>query len=569
MSEKRTKTKIRFLTELPKKNGDQLDYDEMIGAKLKIVVSYEDSTYIIIFLRRNPKNQKQKYTFRIKCLETGSEKDIASSDFICGYFCDILGKISLFHKHEPGEVIKTKLGKIKIFDQTIHVRTDGHRERSYMYKCLVCNRIGYITENALEEGHGCAVCANQMVVKGKNDFWTTAPEVAKMLANPEQGYEYTSKSNIKLDWICPKCGALVSGKRIGEVTRNGLFCENCSDGLSLPERIVYEILKSLKIDFEYNKKKSWSNNKRYDFIIPSLKCIIETHGGQHYREKTFTHRSLEEEKDNDRIKTEMAQKNGHNNYIVIECNHSDFDYVKNSIMQNEQFLKTFNTEQLNWQDIRRKSLTSLKLQAIEQYNQRVKIKDISLYLKVHKETVKQYLKDGTKAGLCNYENRADKTANNMMRSKGLFLSGKSVPEIAKEVGSDESTIVRYLKELTQRGECDYKTPFEIKAKNLSRVKELILAGKTATEIIGMLGLEKSLVYSLIREVEEKDGLKYTRKQDIVEQNKQKVKKLLREGFTPHKAAKTLSLNPQLTYKCVEELDAEGFKCNYGPQKKNR
>ena len=54
-----------------------------------------------------------------------------------------------------------------------------------------------------------------------------------------------------------------------------------------PEKYVYAFLKALDIDFVYHHNKShlsWCENFQYDFYIPNLKIIIETHGKQHYED---------------------------------------------------------------------------------------------------------------------------------------------------------------------------------------------------------------------------------------------------------------------------------------------
>ena len=43
------------------------------------------------------------------------------------------------------------------------------------------------------------------VVKGKTDLWTTNPDVACLLANPEEGYELSAHSHKKANFLCPNC----------------------------------------------------------------------------------------------------------------------------------------------------------------------------------------------------------------------------------------------------------------------------------------------------------------------------------------------------------------------------
>ena len=59
---------------------------------------------------------------------------------------------------------------------------------------------------------GCGCCNGKVVVKGINDMWTTNPELAKLLVNPDDGYKYTSTSGKKVDWRCPICNTIIYSK---------------------------------------------------------------------------------------------------------------------------------------------------------------------------------------------------------------------------------------------------------------------------------------------------------------------------------------------------------------------
>ena len=75
--------------------------------------------------------------------------------------------------------------------------------------------------------------------------------------------------------------------------------------------------------------------KRYDIYIPSINCIIENHGIQHYNKgfEFIGGRTLEEEQENDKYKKCVANKNGVENYIIIDCRKSTKEWVEQSVMQ--------------------------------------------------------------------------------------------------------------------------------------------------------------------------------------------------------------------------------------------
>ena len=126
--------------------------------------------------------------------------------------------------------------------------------KGYTVECLNCKKIFDLSENNLirkSKGY-CKYCSPRCT-KGTNDIWTTHPMIAKLLKNSDEGYKYKMNcSNKKLEWICPNCGEIILSSP-NTVLNHGLICRRCSDKISLPERIMYNILRNLNIQFEYQK----------------------------------------------------------------------------------------------------------------------------------------------------------------------------------------------------------------------------------------------------------------------------------------------------------------------------
>jgi len=173
--------------------------------------------------------------------------------------------------------------------------------------------------------------------KKKNCLAYTHPEIAKLVLNKELSYQLTHGSGKKVDFVCG-CGKIIKDKTVHTVVRRGLSCPECSDGISYPEKFMFNLLDQLDIDFESQKIFNWSENKRYDFYIPKYDCIIETHGLQHYKHTGFD-RTLEEEQRNDDLKEKLAKENGIENYIVIDCRKSEMEWIKNKVLDSK--LKAF------------------------------------------------------------------------------------------------------------------------------------------------------------------------------------------------------------------------------------
>ena len=97
-------------------------------------------------------------------------------------------------------------------------------QKGYKFKCVKDGYIDYTTEYNLKNRHGCPVCNKQIAMKGYNDIYTTNPDFAKLLEDPEDGYYHTIHSNAIVNFICPQCGKVIEDKKIHDVYRSGLFC---------------------------------------------------------------------------------------------------------------------------------------------------------------------------------------------------------------------------------------------------------------------------------------------------------------------------------------------------------
>ncbi|ULT58716.1 zinc-ribbon domain-containing protein [Neobacillus drentensis] len=289
-----------------------------------------------------------------------------------------------------------------------------------------CNRCGgefpTTVASRTESKTNCPYCANKKVLRGFNDLWTTSPEIARYLANQERGYELTVRSGKKEDFKCNDCGYVIRKKRLADVSKHGFSCPQCGDGVSYPEKFMISLLFQLEtllnISFETHKIFDWSKNifhvnknlsgdKIYDFYIPSIKCIIETHGIQHYK-KSFSSaggRTLVEEQENDHIKKSLSINNGINYYIIIDCSKSDPVYLKNNII-NSKLSEILDLANINWSKCHEYACDSIVKKVCLMWkngvNNTVKIGED---LRIHSNTVIRYLKLGKELGWCDYDSK--------------------------------------------------------------------------------------------------------------------------------------------------------------------
>jgi len=256
-----------------------------------------------------------------------------------------------------------------------------------------------------------------------NNMWITNPEQAKLLLNPEDGYKYTQCSGKKVDWKCPNCGNIIKNKRISDVHHHGLSCPICSDGVSYPEKFMYNLLKQLNVDFEYQKKFDWCkfmnykihnkiNYGIYDFVIEPMKLIIETDGGLGHGKivHSKTHISKEESIYRDNIKTKLAIRHNYK-LLRIDCIVSQFYYLKRSILHSE-LSELFDLSQIDWEKCGHDSLKSCKIMACNYWNKGFSTLDISHILQLHQNTITRYLKDCNEVGLCKYNSKDSYLINN-------------------------------------------------------------------------------------------------------------------------------------------------------------
>lgn len=345
----------------------------------------------------------------------------------------ILNKCSRNHdyKHHVGEIVKTKKGTIKILSLIkININRKSRKckkecEKGYKYICLKDKNIDIISEASLSMGTGCPVCSNRKVRVGINDMWTTNPEQAKLLADPDDGYKYTQCSHKKVDWKCPECGNIIKNKCISEIFRRGLLCPVCSDSISYPEKFMYNFLQQLNIKFKYQYVPKWCKyifeNKlkqgRYDFYIPEKRLIIETDGGWHNNDNTLSGITTQESKEIDKTKDQLAKE--HNIQMIrINCIKSDFGYIKNNIL-NSELSKLYDLANIDWNQIDTNIQKSLVKDVCDyrKNNPSKTTKQISDVYHLSRLTITKYLKIGNTHSWCKYDAKEECIASNKRNGK--------------------------------------------------------------------------------------------------------------------------------------------------------
>ncbi|MGL4451364.1 MAG: hypothetical protein ACRCTZ_09260 [Sarcina sp.] len=314
---------------------------------------------------------------------------------------------------------KGKYNKIKVLG-----KYNGVYERIEC-QCVECSYVWNAVPHDLLCGNGCPSCSNKTLCVGFNDLATKRPDLVKYFVNKEESTQCKVGSGKRFDFKCQDCGKIVN-MRVGDFTINGVRCGCTHMCKSFAERVVLNLLKSLNVDFDCEKIFDWSNKKRYDFYIPNLNCIIETHGIQHYKQNRRG-LTLEKEQENDALKEVLAKENNIDDYVILDCRYSEIEWIKNSIV-NSRLSEIFDLSNVNWEQVELKSLETSTKQICELWNEYENIRKVCEITKLSKPTILKNLKSGKEIGFCNYDAKIEKIKHdeNLCKRIEVFKDGKSL-----------------------------------------------------------------------------------------------------------------------------------------------
>ncbi|NFH00786.1 hypothetical protein FC831_10750 [Clostridium botulinum] len=410
---KQEKIRKVFLDELPKwtygANKGKINWKESVGYKVHFIYDNIDGYIELIDYDKIGSYIKIKYKNIIY--------DIKSSGLINCVLGNVIGKHTKKFKYNINDVVTTKTGKIKIKEL---LRLTDRKNKWYKYKCLDCEYEGNISEDNLLKHKGCTCCNGKTVVKGINDIATTHPYLVEYFVNIEDAYKYSFGSNKKVFCKCSYCG-FTKEMKISDLYKQGLGCSKCGVGISYPEKLMFNILEQLYVDFvtQLSKKNfQWCNNHRYDFYFKfnNEEYILETHGLQHYENcKGMYKDKLQEQQENDKLKKELALINGikEKNYIVIDCRKSELEWIKQNVL-NSRLNEIFDLSKIDWLKCEEFALSNLVKKACDLWESDIhSTSKIGEIIKYNSNTICSWLKQGTKLGWCNYNSKNEIIKNGM------------------------------------------------------------------------------------------------------------------------------------------------------------
>ena len=168
------------------------------------------------------------------------------------------------------------------------------KSASNQYAWWLCSTCGHSwsakINNRTSLGRGCPLCANKIVVAGKNDLATTHPYLS-MEWHPTKNKELTPEditygSGKKVWWLCPN-------NHEYEATMlhraHGTECSKCNDGrqTSFAEQATYFYIKQLYPDALNRYSAEFLGRMELDIYIPSIKLAIEYDGEAWHKKNTI------------------------------------------------------------------------------------------------------------------------------------------------------------------------------------------------------------------------------------------------------------------------------------------
>ncbi len=258
--------------------------------------------------------------------------------------------------------------------------------------------------NVLTKQYACYYCGLEGQAKAylsHYNLFDIRPDVARLLENPNDAIGCAEFSNSKKYFICPICHTKLY-KLVSDVSMHGLRCNACADGFSYPNKIMYNLLTKLNIDFESEYSPKWLNGKRFDFkfSVKNQIYIVEMDGLLGHGNKEISNKLDISSKEIDDLKDKLAIDH---NYIVIRINayKSDIQYLSDNI--NNSILSTlFNLSNINWREIDILAQKNLFLIICNYYKEHpyCSQKEMMTIFHISRNTLWKYLRKGYKYGLC-------------------------------------------------------------------------------------------------------------------------------------------------------------------------
>lgn len=347
------------------------------------------------------------------------------------------------YKYNVGDFVTGTKSTYKILKRYRDYDSSGRLRKYYVCECQNCHG------EVIQKEHGitnCVYCANKKVLTGFNDIATTNPELIKYFKNPDNAKKiYANSSSIYVETKCPLCGHERKIHPVALTKIGKLFCPQCGDNNSYPNRLGLSVLQQLPIEnLETEYSPDWALKYRYDFSFyyKNNHYLLEMDGGFHFEERF---KSLDELKKIDDEKDNLAKKNSCI-LIRIECKKSNLDYIKKNIY-NSLLNSLFDLSIIDWIKCEHDCSSNLTKEIADYYNITKDVNKTADNFYMCRQTIVTYLKRGTKLGWCNYQTHFDKQYANILKAAEIRKKNPDLnySEIGQILGVSCTTVSNYLK----------------------------------------------------------------------------------------------------------------------------
>lgn len=320
------------------------------------------------------------------------------------------------------------------------------------HQCKFCNHIWLARPRDVLRGHGCPVCSGRVIGAApeyRNSIWASEyREYFSQYLTEDQMKQHTPHSSLRVEATCPDCG-LCKNIMISNLCMYGIRCV-CQDGVSFPNKFVFNVMKQIGVKTNPEYSPNWAQARKYDIYLPEYQLIIENHGEQHYIERTRWRvaRTLQEEQENDLLKYNLAISNGIVNYVVLDCRHSNIEWIKTSIMNSAlPTILCFTEDDIDWNEALLYATTSLVTTSAKLFNDGYHTVEIANMIGKHRSVICRWLGLAAQLGLCDYQAKREIAWRNAkkVRCVETDVVFDSIREAAQFIRQSSTSIVGCLK----------------------------------------------------------------------------------------------------------------------------
>lgn len=403
-------------------------------------------------------------------------KPITTGGILRCQFNSIMKDYLPFWKYNIGDEIHSDHSDFIIIDR----KYNG--ARYYKIQCLRCgfnsNMKYYVVKNKCYNNEywiveykmtksPCPCCGgfSKIIVKGINDINTTDPWMTQYFVNQDIVDICTYGSNKKYLLKCPDCGT-TRYYSINNVHRLRHLPCLCNDNLSMPNKISYLIINSIRDQLDYYEREyspKWIGRYRYDnyLVYHGKSYILEMDGGLGHGKLTYKSREVDiTGLQTDQYKDMMAEQ--HNITVIrIDCSDQNYEHMCINVQNALQQIIGISIE-INKDQIIMDALSNSVKEICEYYEVnkgKMNNKQIAKHFNVSITYFQHCINWGIKYGWCT--RIPQKEQRKIYKQMAIQLKNQhldySTREIADVIGVSASSVFTYLTEGAKENKCLFNT----------------------------------------------------------------------------------------------------------------